>query len=242
VIRPASAIIALSLLAACMSTDPRPLDQHRRTPAADISLKLPAAVVAVPALYANILAEEGRAADTFAARAARDLAERRAAGFPARRQGRGAVYVVTAQTPRLLSLRVATFTDTGGAHPNTVISGFTWDRQAGRPLVTADFLADAADLATADRALCDAIHAEKRRRAGAAPLDACPNLARTRTALAPSTVEGKAGGLTVLFSPYDIGAYVEGAYLIEVPYHALRRALAPEYASEFAGAPRAAAP
>ena len=56
--------------------------------------------------------------------------------------------------------------------------------------------------------------------------------------LAPGTVKGRAGGLIFVYSPYDIGAYVEGGYDVLLPLAVFRDALKPEYAGEFAGSPK----
>jgi hypothetical protein len=219
-----------------------PLAYARKTDIAEISLTLPARVGELPALYARLFGEQKAALDAFAADAAKDLEGLRAAGLPARPYTRQVEYTVAAETPRLISLRVQTFEDTGGAHPNTALSALTWDKQQGKALAPKDLLAQGADSAAADRALCDAVKAEKRRRIGddsfTTVFPACPTLADAALLLAPSTAAGRAGGLTALFSPYDVGAYVEGAYEIDVPLAAVRTALNPAYATEFAGAPR----
>ena len=48
---------------------------------------------------------------------------------------------------------------------------------------------------------------------------------------------GKFGGITVLFSPYDVGPYAEGAYIITVPASELEGKLTPDWSARFGGEP-----
>ena len=125
---------------------------------------------------------------------------------------------------------------------------------------TLDLLKPGADVRKLDRALCDAARAAKRERAEGHWDEkedsnfSCPTwrglyIGREADAegagpvqftLAPGTVKGRAGGLIFVYSPYDIGAYVEGGYDVLLPLAVFRDALKPEYAGEFAGLAQAA--
>jgi len=195
----------------------------------------------LPALYAQLFAENRNALDQFAEGAVGEVTGLRSAGLPAQAYVRDVDYAVAAETPRLLSLTVSDYENTGGAHPNGAMRALTWDKATGRPVALADLFAPGADLSSANKALCDALAAAKKARTGhvdyTGDFTACPPLKGLEAVLAPSTTAGKAGGLTVLFSPYMVGPYAEGTYEIAVPLAAFRAALAPLYAGEFDGAP-----
>jgi hypothetical protein len=219
-----------------------PLTYEKSTPSAEISLKLPERVGQLPALYAQLFASGRNTLDGFAEGAVGEIEELRSAGLPAQPYGRSIEYAVAAETPRLISLTVTHYENTGGAHPNGSIDGLTWDKATGKVVPTAELFAPGADMTIADRALCVAVRAAKMERTGQAEFsggefNGCPPLRSAAATLAPSTVAGKAGGLTVLFSPYQIGPYAEGAYEITLPLAAIRSVLAPAYAAEFDGAP-----
>ena len=54
-------------------------------------------------------------------------------------------------------------------------------------------------------------------------------------ALAPSTVEGKFGGIYVYFDQYAVGSYAEGAYQIVIQHDVFAEDLKPEFKALFAG-------
>jgi hypothetical protein len=218
-----------------------PLTYKKQSTAAEVSLTLPERVGQIHPLYEKLYGEQRAALDEFAEGAVDEIEGLRAAGLPARPYTRTVEYTVTAETPRLVGLRAITFEDTGGAHPNTVLSGLIWDKAQNRVLETKDLFAKGADLEKADQALCEALKAEKRRRIGDDHFNSvftgCPALATAQTTLGPSMTKGIAGALTALFSPYDVGPYVEGAYEIDVPDAALHSVLNPEFVHDFGGAP-----
>lgn len=54
-------------------------------------------------------------------------------------------------------------------------------------------------------------------------------------ALSPSTNKDKSSGLIAYFSPYDVGAYVEGGYVVFVPWTAFKDHLSAAGAVLFGG-------
>lgn len=220
-----------------------PLTYEKKTATSEISLKLPERVGQIPALYAKLFGEGRSALDQFAEGAVEEVEGLRAAGLPATPYARAIEYAVAAETPRLLGLTVSSYENTGGAHPNSGMDGLVWDKAANRVVSAAELFRADADLTSVDRALCEATRTAKRERTGEAAFSGeftdCPPLKSVSMTLAPSTTRGKAGGLTVLFSPYQIGPYVEGGYEIDLPQAAFRAALSPAYAGEFEGAPPA---
>jgi hypothetical protein len=55
--------------------------------------------------------------------------------------------------------------------------------------------------------------------------------------LEKSTEAGKAGGISVLFSPYDVGAYAEGAYTVTLTAGELAPILDETWKARFSGEP-----
>ncbi|MFN4025796.1 MAG: RsiV family protein, partial [Hyphomonas sp.] len=53
----------------------------------------------------------------------------------------------------------------------------------------------------------------------------------------PSTEAGKVGGITVMFSPYDIGSYAEGAYEVTLSAAELAPILTEAWRPRFGGEP-----
>ncbi len=218
-----------------------PLSYTSKTADAEVSITLPPEVGAIPSLYAKLFSEGRNELDSFAEGAKGELEALRAGGDKPLPYGRSLDYAVTAQTPRLLSLVLNAMENTGGAHPNTLLSTTIWDKAAGKAVAPADLFAPGADMTAADKALCDAIRAAKQTRAGdpalTGELKTCPALTAASLALAASTTPGKAGGLIAVFSPYALGPYAEGAYRVVVPASAVQGVLNPAYADQFAGAP-----
>jgi hypothetical protein len=151
-----------------------------------------------------------------------------------------------AETGKLFSLIRTDSEFTGGAHPNASFSAILWDKALKREVPAADLFTKTGDLSALDIALCAAINAEKRKRDPAAQTISltsaewkCPRAAQTPFVLATGTRPGKAGGLVFLIGPYLVGSYAEGTFEVTVPQSAFRSLLAPAYADEFAGEPKA---
>lgn len=220
-----------------------PLTYEKKTPQAEVKLVLPTQVGALPALYAKLYAEGRNQLDAFAEGAVEDVESLKAEGMQPQPYAQELSYSAEAETARILSLKLTGYEYTGGAHPNPFLSAFTWDKAEGRQLKVADLLKPGANLAAADKALCDAARAAKRERnegddTFAGEPIACPTLAKAEVALVPSLTEGKIGGLKVLIGPYEIGPYAEGSYEIVLPLTVFQGLLAPAYAAEFAGSPK----
>lgn len=212
-----------------------PLSYEATSADAEVSLTLPEALRAYPELHRRLYDREASALSAFAKNA---VEERRAMGMELPPYSMEVVWRVAAETDRLLSLTREESNYSGGAHPNSATTTLIWDKQAGReaPL---EVLFPAADAYPAlENRLCEALKAEKAERGGV-PLDGdnwtCPKWKDVNLALAPATTRGKAGGVTALLSPYEVGPYVEGAYEITLPTSAVASAVAPAYRGEFAG-------
>ena len=225
-----------------------PMAYEAKTPYAEVSLKLPVAIKTQPDLHAALYARTVADLRAFTEGAQADRSE---AGGDAGMGPYAKSIDITpaAETGKLFSLVRTDYENTGGAHPNAAFRSVLWDKALKREITAADLFAKGASLAALDAALCAAVNAEKKTRDPGARAVAltgggswtCPRAAATPFVLAQGATPGKAGGLVFLIGPYLVGPYAEGAYEITVPQSAFRSLIAPAYADEFGGEPKAAA-
>ena len=160
------------------------------------------------------------------------------------------VWSETVEAGPLLSLSSMTYVDGGGAHPNHFLSGVIHNVSTNEDVHASDLFADAAAaealLATRVR---DEIAREKAVRFNAGPEEAASLVNEVQDqmpeegvlsgeiVLVGSSALGKIGGMAFLYEPYDMGAYVEGSYIVTVPQSAFAQLLKPEYSDFFGGDP-----
>lgn len=218
-----------------------------KTPFAEVSLTLPIAIKAQPDLHARLYAAAVRDLREFSEGAQADRTE--AGGDEGQSPYDKSIEITPgAETGKLFSLIRTNSEYTGGAHPNSSFAAILWDKALKREVAAADLFTKTVDLSALDAALCAAINAEKKKRDPQAETVAltgsemwkCPRASSVPFVLATGTQPGKAGGLIFLIGPYQVGPYSEGAYEVTVPQSAFRALLAPAYADEFAGEPKAA--
>jgi len=136
----------------------------------------------------------------------------------------------------------------GAAHPNRVIDTLLWDSKANRFVNVRRFFKETKTGGPAMRTLAAAVRAavlaEKKARGipqGVAgdPMwmkDVKPDLTKIGgLPLAPSTERGKSAGLFANFSPYAVGPYAEGAYVVFVPWTVFKAHLSPAGIRLFGG-------
>jgi hypothetical protein len=138
---------------------------------------------------------------------------------------------------------------TGGAHPNSLLDTLLWDSGPNRRADMQTLFREAAKDGPTTTALAklvrDAIVAEKKKRD--IPVDdpatdswlepIKPDFSTLGApSLAPSTVAGRAAGMTFHFSPYGVGPYAEGPYTAFLPFSAIEPYLTDEAKTVFAGA------
>lgn len=137
----------------------------------------------------------------------------------------------------------------GGAHPNHVIDTLLWDTQGSRFINIKPFFKEMADGGATLQRLAHLIRAalaveKKARDVEVGDPDKDQWLAGVTPkitgiggiALAPSTEAGKSSGFIVYFSPYAVGAYAEGEYIVFIPYSAFQSALSATGLALFGGA------
>ncbi len=225
-----------------------PMAFESKTPFAEVSLTLPIAIKGQPDLHARLYAAAVRDLREFSEGAQADRTE--AGGDEGMGAYNKSIEVAPgAETGKLFSLIRTDSEYTGGAHPNSSFAAILWDKALKREVAAADLFTKTGDLSALDTALCAAINAEKRKRdpqaetvsLTGADMWKCPRASTLPFVLATGTQPGKAGGLVFLIGPYQVGPYAEGAYEVTVPQSAFRSLLAPAYADEFAGEPKAEA-
>jgi len=238
--------------AATPHTDPQvteaeqaaPLTYSRDTAYAEVELTLPEAVVAYPDLHATLYREEVQAMRNFVEGAQSVHTEY--GGEQMAPYSQSVTYEAAGQSARLFSLRESTAEYTGGAHGMQSFGAVLWDKTGDRRIQPTALFRRGADLTALDQALCDAVNAARSQAVGEpstltlgeSDQWACPRALATPFVLAPSTTDGRAGGLEFLIGPYQVGPYAEGTYQIVVPQSAFRSLIDPAWAAEFAGQPR----
>lgn len=156
---------------------------------------------------------------------------------------------VTGTFEDVISIRDTVSTYTGGAHPNYFLAGGIYPKDKTAPFSLSAFVNDQAAF---NDLVIRALTAEKIAR-GVAGADSAAVEAELREMLVPSpddletykgnfvfepsTQPGKVGGITVMFSPYDVGSYAEGAYSVTLPASALTPILTETWAPRFGGEP-----
>jgi uncharacterized protein YndB with AHSA1/START domain len=241
-----TALASLSVAATALAADPKP-DFAVNTKAIEASIFLDASIKADPALAANCLAEGKKWAKIHRAEAGK---ERRQTP-ELFRQG-GWTYERKYQTRSLVGGRYVSivrndFIGTGGAHPDSNVNTILWDKTASKRISIQPFFTETADGGPALKAMASAIAASLKAQKQARGVEPVPEADGTfgiqpkllkigAVTLAPSTEAGKSSGLTFHYSPYTVGAYVEGGYVAFVPWETLKPYLTPEGAAIFGGA------
>lgn len=165
-------------------------------------------------------------------------------------------FKVAAQTPAFISVRESGSSDTGGAHPNPVQATFVFDRKAGKLIALDDLFADPD---AARKALANFAHDKllKKFMANAPkPGEGSPAAIREWKAnmlqmldggTKPTTVnysvfvvqagasqDAPSPGLTLIFPPYQVAAYVYGTQTVDAPAAIFAKFLKPAYQGDFA--------
>lgn len=243
------ALIALTFLTfggVAAAADPKP-DFAIKTKLADIKVFLDAGIKADAPLAANSLADGKR----WAAKQNTDAEQTYKEDHDAFR-GQAWSYersyaIRSVVADRYVSVIMADYTFTGGAHPNRVVDTVLWDRAAKKRISIRPFFTETADDGPALKAMRDGILTSltdvKKKRKTYFPEDLSwkdaiePKLLKIGSvSLAPSTEAGKSAGLTFHYPPYAVGSYAEGGYVAFVPWQQLKPYLTPEGAAIFGGA------
>jgi len=233
-------------LAPALAAAPKPKpDAAVKTQYVDASVTLDAAIRADAPLAANLLAEGKRWIEKNRAEAAAEFKS----DPELFREGRAWTFERNySQTSKIdgryVSIVRIDYVYTGGTHPNTEINTLLWDLEAKKRISVRPFFKETTDNGPTMKALqaaaIDAVKAEKKAREveddGIWQRGIEPKLLNVgAVSLAPSTVAGKSAGLDFHYSPYAVGPYAEGSYVVFVPWEAFKAYLSPQGAAIFAG-------
>jgi hypothetical protein len=206
----------------------------------EFAYSYPRDAAAIPELAAWLDGDRATKRDALIAAAQRDQAAAEKGGFPYRAHSHLQAWQRVTSTPRFLSLSAEIGTYTGGAHGMTNFDTLLWDRNRRKQLKPLDLFTsgEAFDAAIRD-SFCAGIKRAKAAKGIVA--DEAPDsvFAKCPPASAQTVWLGSTDGryldrMTIAIAPYEVGAFAEGSYKINVPVTgALVRALKDEYARDF---------
>lgn len=183
----------------------------------------PAAAEAVPALRAELRARMAAARARALAMAAEGRARAAGEGWEMPAHAHEQDWSLDGSTAQLTSLSAGIATYAGGAHGNLAYEALLWDRAEDRPVGTAAMLG--AGLAAMTERYCRGLDRQREEKRGEPvrrdpddPHSSCPALAERVLAPADSDGNGRFDRLNVLIPPYAAGPYVEGDYVVEIPF------------------------
>lgn len=198
----------------------------------------PADAARIPEL-AKLL-DDDRAAkrEALIAAARRDKEAAEKEGFPYRKHSHRQIWQRVTSTPRFLSLSAEIDTYSGGAHGMQGFDTLMWDRNRRERMKPLDLFESSAAF---DSAVRDAFCAAIKRAKAAKGIEEAPDsvFAECPPASAQTVWLGSSDGryldrLTIAIAPYEIGAYAEGSYKINVPMTgALVEVVKDEFARDF---------
>ena len=117
-------------------------------------------------------------------------------------------------SPKTLTVKFETYAYTGGAHPNSNLSFYTFDRETGRSLTLADIVKDTTTLlSVVEKAFRK--HQELQPHTN---LEENGYFLRDGHFFLPTNVGMNREGLVFYYNPYEIAAYVVGPIQVTVPY------------------------
>ncbi|GAB3996173.1 hypothetical protein GCM10028807_38250 [Spirosoma daeguense] len=120
-------------------------------------------------------------------------------------------------SPKTLTVKFETYAYTGGAHPNSNLTYYTFDRETGRRLTLTDIVSDTT-------ALLGVVEKAFRKQQSIQPKDNLEEqgyfLHEGRFFL-PENIGLNQNGMVFYYNPYEIAAYSVGAIQITVPYEQL---------------------
>lgn len=214
-------------------------DVKEKNDLVEFAYSYPAEAAQIPGLAAWLDNDRATQRDALVSAARRDQEAAKKEGFPYYAHSHLQKWQRITNTPRFLSLSAEIETYMGGAHGMQTFDTLVWDRNRATRLKPLDMFAsgEAFDKAVNDD-LCAAIERAKAARGvewvrDGSPFGKCPSAAAQTIWLGSS--DGRyLDRLTIAIAPYEIGAYAEGSYKINLPMsQAIVHAVKPEYARDF---------
>jgi len=214
--------------------------KDEKTGAYELSLKIPEAPLAIPALKAEILRRFQLASKTVKDEAVEDKRDAPAYFHPYLLDTE---WRVTFESPHVLSLSGLNVTDNGGAHPTNDYDTIVWNKTSGRTVALPELFAKAS-LPAALHGIAEHAEASFRKRfprEDGQPADYDPvegNIAADPAklghyALTYAQGETKANAIVLLWGAGEPWPNVMGDIKLSVPVAVFRPYLAPEWAAEF---------
>ncbi|HZD90259.1 MAG TPA: hypothetical protein VE224_09180 [Pseudolabrys sp.] len=215
-----------------MAAPQRKPDAVIKTQAIDAGITVDPALETYPGLYPRLLAAGKREMQKWRAAADKDYRESRKFFADERRDEFDLGYEQRSAVQGYVSILRTDFSySVGAAHPNHGINTLLWDTHTRRFISIRPFFEEirtnGPTMRTLAAAIKKAVVAAKIKR-GLPASDANdpmwvgsiePDITKIGgVALAPSTEPDKSAGLLVYFGPYAVGAYVEGDYIVFVPW------------------------
>jgi hypothetical protein len=213
----------------------------QKTAAYEVSLTIPEAPAAIPALKAEILRRFLAASKSFKADAIGDRKEEGPQDF--HRYLFDSEWRVTFDSPRVISVSDLCVIDENGAHPTNVYDTIVWDKQAARAVALPDLFVRA-DLRAALNAIAEHAKASLRKKfphEEGQPADYDPvegNIAADpaklgQYALTYAKGQTKANGIVLLWGAGAPWPNVMSDIKLSIPVAVFRKYLAPRWAAEF---------
>ena len=119
--------------------------------------------------------------------------------------------------PGALTVKYETFAYTGGAHPNSSLSFYNFDRKTGQALTLADMVSDTT-------ALLQVVEKAFRKQQDLSPqnnLEEQGYFLRDGRFFLPGNVGMSSKGMVFYYNPYEIAAYAIGPIQVTIPYEQL---------------------
>jgi peptidoglycan-N-acetylmuramic acid deacetylase PdaC-like protein len=232
--------VALGCVAAILcvaAAGARQFKAHSKSRALDFEYSWPSEVSAVPALVRRFTRDMREERKRMLADA-RDAASRHdSLVSPPPSYSFYRDVTAFGQSNRLLSLKIATYEFTGGAHGNTDSKAVLWERRQRREIVFGTLLADQGALARLLRSpFCHRLSDEQSKRNGwkVKAFEQCPKLSHLTILPGDTNRNGNFDAIHLIADQGVAGSRAEGEYDISAPITAsFIAAVKPEYRSSF---------
>ncbi|KQM85114.1 hypothetical protein ASE67_15735 [Sphingomonas sp. Leaf23] len=205
----------------------------------DFVYTYPSQAARIAPLKAWLDADKAKLRAKVAGEAAAFRRETQRDGSPFRKYDASKEWQVVADTPRFLSLSVATYDYSGGAHGYGASGGLLWDKRAAKRIEPKAVFVSVAGLDAALRKpWCDWLKRERVNRLGSASgtddiFGQCPRVKELAVLLGSSSGKGF-DRIGLIADQYVAGSYAEGPYEVTLPVTpAVLRAVKPEYRAAF---------
>ena len=244
----------LALIAACVWLSPAAAAETKpataiKTRTIEASITIDPALKAYRGLYPRLLTAGERAMTKWRAEADKDYRENPVLFRSGSRYGFERSYEKRSAIQGYVSIvRGDSSNSAGAAHPNFAFDTLLWDTTAGKFISTRPFFEETNANGPTMRTLAAAVRAAvmAAKKARGVPAEVAkdptwfdgiePDLTKIGgIALAPSTDRDKSAGLLFYFSPYAVGPYAEGAYIVFVPWTVFKAHLSRAGANLFGG-------